>query len=129
MIFKNLSDNEKEYHSIFENQTLKFLKECHEIYGAKFSCYVFYEFNGIKLLECTEKFRNEFEQNSNWLNWGFHALNAEVNYSIVNQEQAKLDYELVIKQLKRIVGEKSITTVVRLEKFCCNRENIETFSN
>ena len=40
-IFADITHNS--YNSIFENKTLKYLKELNELYGSKFSMYCFYE--------------------------------------------------------------------------------------
>lgn len=122
-IFEDLTKNKENYQTIFDNGTLKFLKECNETYEAKFSMYCFYEFNGICLENCTDKFKKEFQENSEWLKFGFHALNNIRDYSKLSEEETKKDYQQVIGQLKRIVGEKSITTVIRMEKFVCNKNN------
>lgn len=90
--------------------------------------YCFQEFNGITLSSCTDKFVEEFEQNSEWLKFGFHALDNKRDYSVLSEEEIKEDYQIVISQLKRIVGEKSITTVIRMEKFICNKQKIEVLS-
>lgn len=122
-IFKDLT--EKKYSSIFQNDTLKFLKEIHDLYGARFTFYCFYEYNSYCLKDASDRYREEFEGNSDWLKFGFHALNSTVNYEEVSTEQIKKDYELVIGELKRIVGEKSLASYIRLEKFICNEENVK----
>ena len=128
-IFNDLTKNENNYKSIFENDFLNFLKQCNELFGANFSLYCFNEYKGISLSNCTEKFRKEFEENSNWLKFGFHGYNEKVNYSSIMSGDATKQYEKTISNLIRIVGEKSITNVVRLEKFLCSKENIDTLKN
>lgn len=126
-IFDDITRNN--YKSIFENDTLKFLKYLHDTYGAKFSMYCFYSFNGIELKNTTDNFRPEFEENSDWLKFGYHAKNNEIDYMIVDENVALNDYNLVINELKRIVGEKSITTVLRLEKFIISEENVRAINS
>ncbi len=126
-IFADITHNS--YNSIFENKTLKYLKELNELYGSKFSMYCFYEFDNNNLSECTDKYKEQFEENSYWLKFGFHALNSERDYSKLSEKETIDDYNKVIAELKRIVGEKSITTVVRMEKFTCNKKNIIALAN
>lgn len=102
-IFNDLTLNQDEYKSIFENETLNFLKKCHEKYGAEFSLYCFYNFDNVNLSECTEKFRDEFESNSNWLKFGFHAFDSKADYSTLEKSEAKRQYDLMVEELKRIV--------------------------
>lgn len=122
-IFDDLTKNEKKYKSAFDNNTLKFLKNCHELYGIKVSMYCFYEYGEMKLTNCTDIFKEDFEANSDWLNFGFHVLNPTRNYAELSIQETKEDYNILIQELKRLVGEKSITRTIRMEKFTCNEEN------
>ena len=128
-IFEDLTENKDNYSSIFENKTLKFLRELNLKYGAVFSLYVFYEFQGMKLPNMTDKFKEEFERNSNWLKFGFHAYNQEKDWKTIQQDEMKNDYSSVINELKRIVGENSITQIVRLDRFNITLENAKAISN
>lgn len=120
LLFKDLS--EKEYTSIFNNPTLNWYKELHNKYGVVISCYVYFEKNDFDLTMVSGKFRNEFEQNSNWLRFGFHSLNETINYS---QGRIVDDYKKTMHELKRIVGTKSVDHVVRLQMFQGTYEGIE----
>ena len=90
--------------------------------GCKFSLYVFENSDTFDISQCTDKYKKEFEKNSNWLKFGFHALNTNSDYSKDNNEIDK-DYKKVINNLIRIVGEKSITNTIRIEKFLLNKQN------
>lgn len=126
-IFKDLTNND--YKSIFNNSTLNFLLNMHNRYGAKFSIYVFEEYDNFNLKNCTDYFKKEFENNSSWLKFGFHAYNNSENYNTIDTKKIVDEYNEVLKQLKRIVGEASITNVVRLEKFIINKENAKALEN
>lgn len=121
-IFYDLDKNQDKYKSVFENKLLKYLKYLNSEYGCKFSLYVFENNDLFDISNCTSKYKEEFEQNSSWLKFGFHALNSKSDYSIDNIQIAE-DYNLVIENLRRIVGEKSITNIFRLEKFLLNEKN------
>lgn len=121
-IFYDLDKNQDKYKSIFENKLLKYLKHLNSEYGCKFSLYVFENNDSFDISNCTSKYKEEFEQNSSWLKFGFHALNSKSDYSNDNIQIVE-DYNLVIENLKRIVGEKSITNIFRLEKFLLNEKN------
>lgn len=124
LIFKDLTENEEQYDTIFDNKTLKYLKRVHELYGAKFSLYCFYDFSNFNLSNATSKFEKEFIKNSSWLKFGYHALNCEKDYTKTSYEEVKKDYETCINELKRIVGEESIESVIRLEKFKANEQTV-----
>ena len=125
VVFADLTNNKDKYNSIFDNETLKFLKKCNEKYGAKFSLYCFYSYSGMELSKFTDKFKSEFEENSDWLKFGFHAFNSTKDYSSVSKDEIINDYNLVINELTRIVGKNSIEHVIRIEKFICSKENVQ----
>lgn len=101
----------------------------HNKYGAKFSMYVFEEYDNFNLKDCTAYFKKEFENNSSWLKFGFHAYNNLENYNNIDTTKIIDEYNEVLKELKRIVGEASITNVVRLEKFVINKANAKALEN
>ena len=73
-IFLDLTENQHQYNSIFDNSTLDFLRTCHMDYGAKFVLYCFYESENFNLSMVPDKYRSEFLENSDWLNFGFHYI-------------------------------------------------------
>lgn len=121
-IFCDLNKNQNKYKSIFDNKLLRYLKYLNSEYGCKFSLFVFENNDYFDISNCTDKYKEEFEKNSSWLKFGFHALNSNSNYNNDNTEIVK-DYNIVIENLKRIVGEKSITNIIRIEKFLLNEKN------
>ena len=126
--FEDITQNESKYNSIFENSTFAYLKELHNKYSIVISCYVFYENDNKKfnLSKCTDKFSEEFKDNSNWLKFGFHSLNSSKNYENTSGYEIKKDYDKVIKELLRITGSNEcIDNVVRLQNFAGNEKSIE----
>lgn len=122
-IFIDLTENEKKYDSIFENEDLGWMKKLHDRYGALISCYVFYQWDGFSLDQCTAKFRNEFEENSDWLRFGFHAWEPGTVYGKQDASELVGDYSQTVKCLKKIVGG-GITHVIRLHYYAGSREEI-----
>lgn len=130
--FKDISINKDKYNSIFENETFKLLRKMHEKYGAVFSCYTYYEndTSDFNLSMCTDKYKDEFFNNKEWLKFGFHSYNGSENYENTSGEKAKSDYGLFIKELLRITGsEESIDRVIRLQNFAGNDESIIQIRN
>lgn len=121
-IFKDISNNEDNYNSIFDNSTLKYLKKLHDNYDAKFSLFVFYDYSGFNLDDCTFKFKNEFIENSDWLRFGFHSYSSTSDYS--KDLNFYKDYNKTVEQLKLIVGEESITYTIRTDKFKMSIDNL-----
>ena len=123
-VFKDLTLNEKTYKSIWENPVLKTLKEHHDLYGAVFSLYVYFENDTYCIDKTTKKYCNEFEKNADWLKFGFHAYSEQRDYRAEDEELLYIDYCKIIKELERIVGEKSIDHVVRIHRFAAGRNAI-----
>lgn len=131
-LFKDLTENQEIYHSIFDQEFLGFLKKMHESYDIVFSLYVFYDWNleetGFDLSMATNKFQREFEENSEWLKFGYHASDADF-YKRNSPQEAKEYYNETIMELVRVVGEKSIDTFVRLDRYTANEQVVDALHN
>lgn len=125
-IFKDLTINQNKYSSIFENKTLKYLKSLNEEYGAVFSLYCFYEYNGHSLENTTDKFKQEFMQSKDWLKFGVHMLDeTTTNYANTSADKAQSDYNKIVNELIRITGSiECIDVVPRLQNFAGNLESM-----
>lgn len=130
-IFEDLTNNEYNYKSIFEQPILGFMKKMHDQYGIKVSFYVFYSWDTTKEIFClsdaTSKFINEFEKNSDWLRFGFHAKDA-LAYEELTADIANDYYIKTEKELKRIVGEKCIDYFLRLDRYVANKDIVKELS-
>lgn len=118
--FRDITENEDVYESIFENKLFKSLKDLHEKYGVKISCYIYYRSDDKKfdLSMCTDKFSEEFKENSSWLKFGFHTRDAGRNYESLPGFIIKNDYDRITDELLRITGsEQCIDKVIRLQSF------------
>ena len=119
-IFKDLTEH-KEYISIFENPVLYKMKNLHLKYGVVFNCYCFFNaWYNFTLADATDRFINEFENNADWLKFGFHGYGfdeSETDRTYEAADSAELllkDYKLVTKELCRITSEKSLAQYLRL---------------
>lgn len=131
LVFKDITENKENYTSIFENKTLKYLRELYIEYGVVTSCYVYYELDEFfNLSDCTDKFATEFTENSNWLRFGFHTINGTSNYESTSAEMIVDHYNNVISELYRITGNYDcIDNVVRLQNFAGNIESIKAITD
>ncbi len=120
LLFKDIYENN--YKSIFQNQTLNWFQESHKKYGVVISCYVYYENDDFNLSRFPSKYKKQFEENSDWLRFGFHTLNSKTDY---RKGEIKNDYIKTVNQLERIVGDKSIDNVIRLQMFQGSKNNIK----
>lgn len=119
-VFEDLTDNQESYDSIFDNEMLEHFREMHELYGAKFSLYCFYERGSFSLSDVPEKYHDEFMNNSDWLRFGYHAMNSSTDPAVISVEDIENEYLLTVSELERITG--SVTDTLRLSMFQGNRQ-------
>lgn len=139
MTLKELTEKETQYASMFAHPILAFFREMHEKYNAAFHCYCFGEDieSGFTLAEVTRKYRSEFEQNAEWLQFGFHGMNYDAVYGdnggtrVINRnaKQAADDYAFIMGHLAEIVGEKALDFSPRIHFFAGTRECCRAWKN
>lgn len=106
--------------SLFDNPFMAPLKEAHEKYGFKVQLNLFYRtdfFYGndeFTLSEMTDAYKQEWEANSDWLKLAFHAKQEFPDYPYVNAsyQDLKDNFELIVGEIKRFAGAKSVSYVV-----------------
>ena len=122
LVFKDLANNN--YSSIFENKYLSFLKSVHEKFGTKIQLNIYYETDGFLLSEMPDKYREEWESNSDWLRLSFHAYCDDSRYQDCDYDTMKRDIELVHKEIIRFAGEKSLSYYTTLHYVACPKEGV-----
>lgn len=131
-IFEDLTNNENIYDSIFDSPNLGFVKELHDQYDIKISFYVYYSWNmtnsSFDLSKATGKFLEEFNCNSDWLRFGFHAKDA-VAYETLTASTEEEFFKLTVQELKRIVGEDSIDYFLRLDRYVADIDTVKALKN
>lgn len=122
--FKDITDNANTYTSIFDNETFAWFKTLHEQTGATVSCYCFYDCTAdFTLDDITTKFKSDFQANSDWLKFGFHARTSNGNYANATYDKAKEDYELVVNALFKATGNVNCIDIMpRLHNFAGSLE-------
>lgn len=109
--------NKNLYHSIFEVPYLKLMQNLHHKYDCKIQLNMFYSYtpNSFSLANCSNQFRNELKQNSDWLKFSFHAKHNNPIFPYDGRDGILLkDFDLVMEQLKRIAGEEAIALTTTL---------------
>lgn len=123
LFLRDINNHKDTYKSIFENPYLAVYKRAHDLYGAKVHINLFYETDELNTFKqnreyfnlsmMTDKFKPEFEQNSDWLRFSFHA-NAEYPdkpYRHTSALRIAQDAQKVMEQIKRFAGDKSLAKV------------------
>ncbi len=122
LFLQDITKNQDEYTSIFDNPYLALYKKAHDLYGACVHLNLFYEYipdaryfsahpDRFDLSMMTDKFKSEFEANSDWLKLAFHA-NAEFPdkpYKYATAEQITEDFLKIRREIVRFAGESVLT--------------------
>ena len=113
---KDVSENARQYKSIFENPYLALLKEVHETYGTRIHINIYYQTEGFNLSQMTTGFRNEWRENAEWLRLSFHALQNDPDLPYINAgyKQVKTDCDMVKEQIYRFAGDELMGPVTTL---------------
>lgn len=101
--------------SLFDNKFMNMLKTAHDKYGLKVQLNLFYRtdsfygYDEFRLCDVTDKYKAEFEENSDWLKFAFHAMEEFPDYPHINatyDDTYKL-FKMIEKEVFRFAGEKS----------------------
>ena len=127
IIFDDITKNASKYKSIFDNDSLNFLKQMHDKYGIKIVMFCFNEYGGVNLSDCTDDFAMEFIRNSDWLKFGYHADNPD---SFLNTDDSYIveSYKNMNREIKRITGEDFCVRAIRLDRFCGTYQQIQALN-
>ena len=130
---QNLNENKDVYKSMFEDPYLALLKSIHDKHGSKFHINIYYEtprHGGFNLSQMTDKYKEEFKANSDWMRLSFHA-NADKPdrpYIYATYEQAYFEMERVHKEILRFAGEEAFAkTVTTVHWGDCSKEAAKAF--
>lgn len=136
LFLQDITEKKDIYRSIFENPYLAVYKKAHELYGAKVHLNLFYESNDdtmryfnikrpyFNLSMMTDKFRDEFRANSDWLKLSFHAYAEFPNkpYQLASGKKIAEDCIKVCREIVRFAGEDSISDALTVHWGEANRE-------
>jgi len=123
IFLQDITKNKDVYKSIFENPYLAVYKKAHDLYGAKIHINLFYEFDDharslfskdreyFNLSMMTDKFKDEFKANSDWLKLSFHAYSEfpDKPYEFETREKITSDCLKIVKEILRFAGEDSLS--------------------
>ena len=110
------------FNSVFDNFYLAGLKKAHERFGTGFTLNTFYHnwhHPQFDLSQFPDRYRTEFEANSDWLRLAFHGQSEfpEYPYSKAYPEKIAEHYEQWRNAMIRIAGEKSLFAPVIFHYF------------
>lgn len=121
--------NSNNYSSIFENPYLGFFKNLHEKYGARFQFNIYYETEGFDLSEMTDRYRDEWRENADWLRLSFHGRDdiGEPPYMNSSYEEAFEDCQSVHREILRFAGEDTLSYFTTIHYCQASPEALRAF--
>ena len=125
---KEIADNPQEFRSIFQHPFFRKLKTFHRITGAKFTLYTYFNYQGYTISEFPVKFHDEFRTNSDWLRFGFHAINDTISAEHVSDTRHFIScFDSTNSHIARITGEYAKS--LRLHYFYATRQEIDSLES
>lgn len=110
---RELGTQPDSYNSLFDHWYLRFWKAMHDKYGTKVHINTYYEMSdhSWNTSMMPDKWRGEWEANSDWLHLSFHAIQNLPNriYRDADYDRMAHDYDLVVEQIRRYAGEAVLT--------------------
>lgn len=123
--------------SLFDNPFLKMLKTAHDNYGLKVQLNIFYRtdsfygYDEFSLADVTNAYKTEFQANSDWLKFAFHALEEFPDYPHVNasyNDTYRL-FKKIEKEVFRFAGENSFAYTVCPHWVPVSKEGVRALSD
>lgn len=136
LFLQDLTKNKDKYNSIFENPYLAVYKKAHDLYGAKVHLNLFYEFipnehfkehtEYFNLTMMTDKFKDEFISNSDWLKLAFHANSEfpDMPYKDTTFEEMREHCTKVCREIIRFAGRECMNDTTTIHWGEVNREGV-----
>lgn len=97
------------YSSIFDHPYLAMYRRLHEKFGLKVQLNLFYEMPGFDLSQVTDRYKDEFARNANWLKMSFHSKwENERPYECSAYEEVFRDGKAVNDQIVRFASPEAL---------------------
>lgn len=120
------------YPSLFDHPILAFARDLHRRYGAVFTFFLFYQgttYAQFDLSQMSDRYRDEWAQNADWLRLGFHAraMLPTSPYVHAGAEQALDEFTAVRDQALRFAGPQSWDPLLRSHYWSGSREAVRAW--
>ena len=133
LFLRDIAKNQDKYASIFDNPYLKMYKRAHDASGVCVHLNLFFETGSdtnapdyFNLTMVPDKYKAEWEANSDWLRLSFHSRTNEPLWPYKNTTHSKLfnDCKLVHNEILRFAGEKSLAKTTTLHFGATNETGV-----
>lgn len=114
--FKEIMENG--FESVFDHPYLKMYKRLHEKFGLKVQLNLFYQVDGFDLSMMSDKYRAEWENNSDWLKMSFHSKKEEgIPYEFSGYDEVYGECAAVNREIVRFASRKVLADTTTIH-FC-----------
>lgn len=140
LFLADLTRNQDRYTSLFDNPFLKAYKKAHDLYGTKVHINLYYEYMDAEedratfsaerpyfnLTMMTDKYKQEWKENADWLKLSFHARSNYPDKPYENTDYARIDEDitLVHREILRFAGPDSLSPVTTLHWGASNETGV-----
>lgn len=136
LFLKDLNDNKSGYRSIFDNKYLSLFKKAHDDFGTKAQLNLFYETEDLKgfsypieyfnLSMMTDKYKDEFIKNSDWLKMSFHSRKENPPYPYENDlpQVVADDIDRINSEIVRFAGRECLAAGTTIHYGSVNNKNL-----
>lgn len=112
--------NEKKPESIFHHPYLAMFKRLHEAFDLKVQLNLFYYMEGFNLSQMTTFYRQEFENNYDWLKFSFHSDVENIKpYEFSGYDEVYQDCKKVNDNIVRFASESALAKTTTVH-YCLN---------
>lgn len=117
---------EGDHASVFDHPYLKMYKDIHEKYGTKIQLNLFYTMNGFDLTMVTDRYKDEWKANSDWLRFAFHSYSdaPPFPYRDSDYDEVYRDCQNVHNEIRRFAGEECLSYFITVHYCQASREAI-----
>lgn len=114
------------YDSLFDHWYLAFWRDLHREFGTKVHINIYFQTvaRDFNLTQFSDRFRDEWEDNSDWLHLSFHAIQDQPNrlYRNASYDLMATHYDMVAEQIERFAGPAVTGHVTTVHWAECPRE-------
>ena len=116
---------ERGYESIFDHPYLKMYKRLHEKFGVRVQLNLFFECEGFCLRDMTDKYKGEWENNSDWLKMSFHSRLEDLRpYEASGYDEVFSHCNEVNNEIRHFAGEKSLAKTTTIHYCLATNEGL-----
>ncbi|MEG1874404.1 MAG: hypothetical protein RR185_02450 [Angelakisella sp.] len=122
LVFRDLAEHR--YPSLFDNAYLAMLRVLHGEFQTKLHLNIYFQTDGFCLSQMPDCYRDEWQQNADWLQLSFHALqNDPPNpYQNAGYDRVLEDCRLVQHEICRFAGERVLSSSTTLHYCTTTKE-------